>query len=66
MRFLVAKEKDRNSSLIPLSEYKYHDNVLKAAGNYNIGDATAKAFFNDAYTRDFIDTCYIIFCQVAK
>ena len=44
---------------IPLSEYKYHDNVLKAAGNYNIGDATAKAFFNDAYTRDFIDTCYI-------
>ena len=44
---------------IPLSEYKYHDNVLKAAGKYNIGDATAKAFFNDAYTRDFIDTCYI-------
>ena len=44
---------------IPLSKYKYHENVLKAAGNYNIGDATAKAFFNDAYTRDFIDTCYI-------
>ena len=40
---------------VPLTQYQYNDNASGVDGVYLISDTTAKAFFNDEYTRSFIN-----------